>query len=59
MSTICKYSKQINEDLYLCTKHRSYCYLDDNPDEEYCKELYGDEFSNTILDEVDSTEDTI
>lgn len=57
---ICTYAQEVDEDLYLCRKHKSYCYLDE-PDEIRCKEMYGSDYNNNenILDDEDSIEDSI
>lgn len=59
MGKVCQYANKVDEDLYLCTKHRSYCYLDE-PNEITCKDLYGDEYTvGKILDDEDNIEDSI
>ena len=57
MSNICNYAKKVDEDLYLCSKYKSYCYLE-QPDEIRCKDMYGSEYNDKIiLDDEDSIED--
>ena len=54
MGKICDYAVLVDEEagLYLCSKYKTYCYLD-NPDKKRCTELYGSEYSS----ECDSLDD--
>lgn len=61
MGKICSYANKIDEDLYLCSKYKTYCNLDE-PEENRCKDLYGDETndSNDILfDDEENVEELL
>lgn len=59
MNNICQYANKVDDELYICKKHRCYCYFED-PNEVICKETYGDEYKvGSILDDEDNIEDNI
>lgn len=59
MGKICEYAELVADDFYLCTKYKSYCYLE-NPDKKKCVELYGDNYTNdSILEDEENNEDCI
>lgn len=59
MGSICGSARKIKEDIYLCTKYKTYCHFDE-PDKERCNEMYGiDDEDLSILDDVETVEDNI
>ena len=60
MSKVCRFANKIDEDLYLCTKYKSYCNLDE-PEENRCKDLYGDNIvvEDVLLDDEENVEELL
>ena len=59
MSKLCPHVEKTVDDLYLCNKYRSYCYLDE-PDEKRCEELYNSNNEDyNLLDDEENIEDQI
>jgi hypothetical protein len=61
MGKICEFAQEVDADLnlYLCSKYKSYCYLDE-PNRKNCIEIYGSEYKGEdIQDDEENLEDCI
>lgn len=56
MGRICEFATKVEDDLYLCSKHQSYCYFD-TPDKKVCENNYYNIDDDNVLSEEENGEE--